>query len=78
MHVKVFLCGYHYPGRKINLASHDSYDSLYCGLHRLFRHFDKAYDPNDSSEEERYNSDITFYYLDCEGNTALVGDIPWE
>ncbi|KAK8965765.1 Auxin-responsive protein IAA25 [Platanthera guangdongensis] len=76
MFVKVNMEGYA-VGRKIDLSSHVSYDSLSDSLRKLFLNFLSL----DGSEEYKVgtpNHDFLLLYEDNEGDRMLVGDVPWQ
>uniref|UniRef100_A0A0A9BRC2 Auxin-responsive protein n=1 Tax=Arundo donax TaxID=35708 RepID=A0A0A9BRC2_ARUDO len=68
-------------GRKLDLRSHDSYDTLSAAVDHLFRGLLAA----QASEGEKAitglvngSGDYTLVYEDNEGDQMLVGDVPWE
>ncbi|KAL9239071.1 hypothetical protein vseg_013424 [Gypsophila vaccaria] len=74
-------------GRKVDLASHSSYESLACTLEEMFT---KSDDEKSNAEELNLmpkatipsklldgTSDFVLTYEDKDGDWMLVGDVPW-
>ncbi|KAG1370022.1 auxin-responsive protein IAA25 [Cocos nucifera] len=80
MFVKVNMEGY-FVGRKIDLNAHDSYESLFQALKKMFHNFLSIDDSNNLNEQEQdevASSDFILIYEDHEGDRMLVGDVPWK
>nr|XP_010930580.1 auxin-responsive protein IAA25 [Elaeis guineensis] len=80
MFVKVNMEGY-FVGRKIDLNAHDSYESLFRALKKMFHNFLSIDDSNNSNGQEQdevASSDFILIYEDHEGDRMLVGDVPWK
>ena len=55
-------------GRKVNLSAFNNYQQLSHAVDQLFSKKDLA----------DVNRQYTLVYEDTEGDTVLVGDVPWE
>ncbi|XBH83906.1 putative auxin-responsive protein IAA29 isoform X1 [Triticum dicoccoides] len=79
--VKVFLHGEPF-GRKINLATHNSYDSLSFTLKRLGSNYSLSqYQLSGlamSEEEGAIHNDFMFLYDNVDGYRFFLGEVPWE
>ncbi|PON67859.1 AUX/IAA protein [Parasponia andersonii] len=73
-------------GRKVDLNAYDSYDKLSCAIDQLFRGLlaaqrdYSASEPMEETEDAKAvtNGECTLVYEDNEGDTMLVGDVPWQ
>ncbi|KAJ3671596.1 hypothetical protein LUZ60_007675 [Juncus effusus] len=78
MFVKVNIDGY-VVGRKIDLTSYHSYQSLSHALRNMFFNFlQTRHDNSNEKDEDANDSDFVLLYEDHEGDRMLVGDVPWE
>ncbi|XP_037424354.1 putative auxin-responsive protein IAA29 [Triticum dicoccoides] len=79
--VKVFLHGEPF-GRKINLATHNNYDSLSSTLKRLGSNYSLSqYQLSGlamSEEQGAIDDDFMFLYDNMDGYRFFLGEVPWE
>lgn len=67
-------------GRKVDLKSYDSYDSLKLALQEMFRGYvNGSVSSSENGELDLLHStDYVLTHKDTDGDCMLTGDVPWE